>query len=72
MKARMESECSELNDTLLTNFRLIKRPLSVFIVSDLLESAQAHAAYRFCITDEETGEKRLLVSIYIVFGFGWS
>lgn len=38
-------------------------PLSVFVVSDMLELAQAHASFRFIISEEETGDQKLYVSI---------
>lgn len=37
-------------------------PLPEFILSDILELAQAHASYRFILSDEATNERRLLVS----------
>jgi hypothetical protein len=42
--------------------RPVRYPLSVFILSDMLELAQAHASYRFIISDEEDNRK-LLVSL---------
>nr|ODN85233.1 hypothetical protein L203_05186 [Cryptococcus depauperatus CBS 7841] len=39
-------------------------PLSVFIVSDILELAQAHASYRFIISDEETGHHRIYLWLF--------
>jgi hypothetical protein len=44
------------------DFRPVRYPLSVFVISDMLELAQAHASYRFVISDEETDEKKLAVS----------
>ena len=34
----------------------------MFVTADMLELAQAHATYRFMITEEETGHQRVLVS----------
>ncbi|WVQ79062.1 hypothetical protein IAT38_001155 [Cryptococcus sp. DSM 104549] len=42
----------------------IRFPLSVFIVSDMLELAQAHASYRFIITEEESSEPRLYLWLF--------
>lgn len=42
--------------------RPIRTPLGVFMTADMLELAQAHASYRFVVRDEETDEKRILVS----------
>ena len=44
--------------------RSIRFPLSVFIVSDMLELAQAHASYRFSISDESTGQVKLLIWLF--------
>lgn len=41
-------------------------PFSVFIVSDMLELAQAHASFRFIISEEETGDQKLYASIVSV------
>jgi hypothetical protein len=46
---------------MLNPLRPVRIPLSVFIASDMLELAQAHATHRFVIADEESGEKRILV-----------
>ncbi|WVQ73743.1 hypothetical protein IAR50_003323 [Cryptococcus sp. DSM 104548] len=43
---------------------IIRAPLSVFVVSDMLELAQAHASYRFIISDEETQSKRLFIWLF--------
>ncbi|ODO09423.1 hypothetical protein I350_03023 [Cryptococcus amylolentus CBS 6273] len=43
---------------------LIRAPLSVFVVSDMLELAQAHASYRFIISDEETQSKRMYIWLF--------
>ncbi|KAK4686057.1 ubiquitin-protein ligase E3 D, partial [Tremellales sp. Uapishka_1] len=42
----------------------LRYPLSVFILSELLELAQAHASYRFIVADEETSERRLLIWLF--------
>ena len=42
--------------------RSFRIPFSVFIVSDMLQIASSHASYRFSISDEDSGERRLLVS----------
>jgi hypothetical protein len=44
--------------------RPIRFPLSVFIISDMLELAQAHASYRFSIADESTGQIKLLIWLF--------
>jgi hypothetical protein len=44
--------------------RPVRFPLSIFIMSDLLELAQAHATYRFVITDEDTAAPRLLIWLF--------
>lgn len=44
--------------------RPVRYPLSVFVVADMLELAQAHATYRFVIVDEETNQRRLLVWLF--------
>jgi hypothetical protein len=46
------------------NIRQIRFPLSVFIVSDMLELAQAHASYRFSIADESSGQIKLLIWLF--------
>ncbi|ORY25819.1 HECT-like ubiquitin-conjugating enzyme-binding-domain-containing protein [Naematelia encephala] len=45
-------------------YNLVRYPLSVFVVSDMLELAQAHASYRFIIADEENSAKRLLIWLF--------
>jgi hypothetical protein len=44
--------------------RPIRFPLSVFVVSDMLELAQAHASYRFSIADESTSQIKLLIWLF--------
>jgi len=44
--------------------RPIRFPLSVFVVSDMLELAQAHASYRFSIADESTNQIKLLIWLF--------
>ncbi|OXB34620.1 hypothetical protein J007_05721 [Cryptococcus neoformans] len=39
-------------------------PFSVFIVSDMLELAQAHASFRFIISEEETGDQKLYLWLF--------
>ncbi|WVW79954.1 hypothetical protein I302_101927 [Kwoniella bestiolae CBS 10118] len=39
-------------------------PLSLFIVSDMLELSQAHASHRFIVSDEETGERRVYIWLF--------
>lgn len=46
--------------------RSLRFPLSVFIVSDMLELAQAHASYRFSITREDDEESKILVGLAIL------
>ncbi|KAE8539769.1 hypothetical protein D1P53_003706 [Cryptococcus gattii VGV] len=50
------------DDSVITRF-----PLSVFVVSDMLELAQAHASFRFIISEEETGDQKLYASILWLF-----
>ncbi|WVF67080.1 hypothetical protein IAT40_001825 [Kwoniella sp. CBS 6097] len=52
------------DEELSENIEHIRFPLSVFVVSDMLELAQAHASHRFIITDEECGDKRLYVWLF--------
>jgi hypothetical protein len=53
---------SMLNSFLCFLFdRLLKVPLSAFVVGDMMEFVQAHATYRFVILDEEEEKPRLLV-----------
>jgi hypothetical protein len=40
----------------------VRYPLPVFVVSDMLELAQAHASYRFVVLNENTDEPKLAVS----------
>lgn len=42
-------------------FRPLKFPLSAFVVQDMMEFVQAHASYRFVISDEEQEKHRILV-----------
>jgi hypothetical protein len=53
---------SSVKEGLMT--RPIRFPLSVFVVSDMLELAQAHASYRFSIADESTGQIKLLIWLF--------
>ncbi|KZT24895.1 hypothetical protein NEOLEDRAFT_1134599 [Neolentinus lepideus HHB14362 ss-1] len=39
-------------------------PLSAFIVEDMVELVQAHATYRFIITDEENERPRILIWLF--------
>jgi len=48
-------------NVVLIRYRPVRIPLSVFVVSDMLELAQAHASHRFAINEEESGESRILV-----------
>lgn len=41
-----------------------KIPMSAFIVRDMLEHVQAHATYRFVLSDEEEEKPRLLVWLF--------
>ncbi|WWD16681.1 hypothetical protein CI109_101111 [Kwoniella shandongensis] len=41
------------------NVEPVRFPLSVFVVSDMLELSQAHASYQFVVCDEETGEPQV-------------
>ncbi|WWC68796.1 uncharacterized protein I206_102731 [Kwoniella pini CBS 10737] len=43
---------------------LIRFPLSVFVVSDMLELSQAHASHRFIVSEEESGNKRIYVWLF--------
>ncbi|WVQ94544.1 hypothetical protein IAU59_001623 [Kwoniella sp. CBS 9459] len=52
------------DDELSDNVEHIRFPLSVFVVSDMLELSQAHASHRFIISDEETGEKRIYIWLF--------
>lgn len=47
------------DDSVITRF-----PLSVFVVSDMLELAQAHASFRFIISEEETGDQKLYLWLF--------
>jgi hypothetical protein len=42
----------------------VRFPVSCFVVSDMLELSQAHAAYRFLIADEATGAPRLALWLF--------
>ncbi|KAL7419672.1 hypothetical protein Q5752_005586 [Cryptotrichosporon argae] len=42
----------------------VRFPLSAFLVSDMLELSQAHASYRFLITDEETSDRRVALWLF--------
>lgn len=42
----------------------VRFPVSCFVVSDMLELSQAHAAYRFLIADEVTGAPRLALWLF--------
>ncbi|OCF43389.1 hypothetical protein I317_02687 [Kwoniella heveanensis CBS 569] len=52
------------DDELSETVEHIRFTLSVFVVSDMLELAQAHASHRFIIANEESGEKRLYVWLF--------
>ncbi|OCF58097.1 hypothetical protein L486_04126 [Kwoniella mangroviensis CBS 10435] len=42
----------------------IRSPLSVFVISDMLELSQAHASHRFIISEEETGDKKIYLWLF--------
>ncbi|WWD08849.1 hypothetical protein V865_006963 [Kwoniella europaea PYCC6329] len=42
----------------------IRSPLSVFIISDMLELSQAHASHRFIISEEDTGDKKIYLWLF--------
>ena len=64
MKRKASSESFSAIHTDRTDARPIRFPLSVFVVSDMLELAQAHASYRFSIADETTGQIKLLIWLF--------
>ncbi|KAK8861412.1 hypothetical protein IAR55_002231 [Kwoniella newhampshirensis] len=42
----------------------VRFPLSVFVISDMLELAQAHASYRFVIAEDESGDARVYIWLF--------
>ncbi|WWC60136.1 uncharacterized protein I303_102700 [Kwoniella dejecticola CBS 10117] len=42
----------------------VRFPLSVFVVSDMLELSQAHASHRFIVSEDETGDKRVYMWLF--------
>jgi hypothetical protein len=40
--------------------------MSAFVLHDMLEHVQAHATYRFVLSDEEDERPRLLVSLHLM------
>ncbi|WWC87693.1 uncharacterized protein L201_002585 [Kwoniella dendrophila CBS 6074] len=46
------------------HLELVRFPLSVFVVSDMLELSQAHASHRFIVSDEESGNKRIYIWLF--------
>ncbi|KAH7886879.1 HECT-like ubiquitin-conjugating enzyme-binding-domain-containing protein [Phlebopus sp. FC_14] len=43
---------------------LLNIPMSAFVVQDMLEHVQAHATYRFVLSDEEDEKPRLLIWLF--------
>ena len=46
------------------HIRPVRFPLSVFVMSEMLELAQAHATYRFILSDEESNKPRALLWLF--------
>ncbi|WVR03965.1 hypothetical protein IAU60_000964 [Kwoniella sp. DSM 27419] len=42
----------------------LRHPLSLFVVSDMLELAQAHASHRFVVSEEESGTRRIYMWLF--------
>lgn len=53
-----------LSPSINRDSNLVRFPVSVFVVSDMLELSQAHASHRFVISDETTNEPRLALWLF--------
>lgn len=59
----MSIPCRNAHKSGFDGCRPLSYPLPEFILSDVLELAQAHASYRFILSEESSNERRILVRI---------